>query len=72
MVEIYVELLNEGVAVWRPVQAVAEGEDAYRIVGPTPPPEGETWRFPLGAVVRCQWRTFQDGKTVLVAQENTG
>ena len=36
MVEIYVELLDEGVAVWRPVEAVADGADAYRIVGPNP------------------------------------
>lgn len=41
---IYAALLDEAVDVWRPVEAVPESEDVYRIVSETP--DGETWAFP--------------------------
>jgi hypothetical protein len=44
--EIYVRLLDEGVEVWRPVQAVRNGDGDFTIVGPALHPEGETWSFP--------------------------
>jgi hypothetical protein len=66
--QIYVRLLNEGVEVWRPVQAVRDGTGSFMIVGPVPQPEGETWEFPLGALVMCQSRRFGDNSEGLAAE----
>jgi hypothetical protein len=66
---IYVELLDEGVDVWRPVEATAGGDDTFRL--PDEAPEGELWRFPPGSVVRCQQKLLSDGER-LVACEQVG
>jgi hypothetical protein len=47
LTQIYVYLLEEGVDVWRPVQARALGGDEFEILGPVP--EDEVWEFPPGA-----------------------
>jgi hypothetical protein len=69
LVTIYVALLDEGVAVWRPVRAESFGRDTFLLVGPVP--EGELWEFEPGALVRCEPQTFSgDGgppKTRLAA-----
>jgi len=46
---VYVELLGEDVDVWRPVEAIEDGE-AF-VLSPTSP-EGERWRFRPGSRVR--------------------
>jgi hypothetical protein len=66
-VTIYVALLDEGVDVWRPVEAVYEGDNRYRITSPDPDPENEQWEFASGTRVCCKPRTFQDGQTGRVA-----
>ena len=53
---VYVALLNEGVDVWRPVQAEHVGGDLYRLTGEQP--DDETWPFAVGDVVRCKERTL--------------
>ena len=58
-VTILVELLDEGVKCWRPVSAEHLSENIYRIVDTVP--EGETWLFQPGEVVRCEQREFSDG-----------
>jgi hypothetical protein len=58
-VVILVELLDEGVECWRPVAAQRLSEDTYRIVDPVP--EGETWQFQPGQIVRCKRRRLSDG-----------
>ncbi len=65
--QIYVALLDEGVDVWRPVQAVCEHGDCYRIISSNPDPEDESWQFLEGDVVRCRSRTFTGGEIGLVA-----
>jgi hypothetical protein len=52
---VYVELLDEGVPVWRPVQAEELGDGRYRLL-PTDDydPEIETWAFLPGSIVRCE------------------
>ena len=66
--EVYVALLGgEGVAVWRPVAAERVGEALYRLDGPVP--DGESWQFQPGEVVRCEQRDFADGKQALTAVE---
>jgi len=61
---IYVSLLDEAVDVWRPIEAFSEGESLYRIPeGPTP--GDETWEFPPGSLVRCEWRELAEGPALV-------
>ena len=53
-VTVYVELLDEGVDVWRPVEAERENDGVVRL--PSVAPEGERWAFPPGSRVRCERR----------------
>ena len=63
--QIYVALLDEGVDVWRPVDAERVQGDDYKLAGSVP--DGEKWEFQPGDVVRCHERTFADGHTGLCA-----
>ena len=65
---IYVQILDENVDVWRPVQAVHEGGDRYRILSENAAPDEEHWEFTTGTVVRCASRRLSDG-AALVAIE---
>jgi hypothetical protein len=51
---VCVELLDENVDVWRPVQAEHVGGDLYRLTGEQP--DNEAWPFAVGDVVRCKTR----------------
>jgi len=66
---IYVNLLDEGVAVVRPTQGLQLGVDEYEVL-PTSDydPDDELWEFPPGSVVRCI-REERDGEIILVARE---
>ena len=66
---IYIELLNEGTVVYRPVQASPVGKDLYRIESINKDPEDEEWRFPKGAIVRCGIRKLSSTEEALVAIE---
>lgn len=57
--QIYVEVLDECVRVWRPVPAVKLPDDVYRIEAAADA-GGEEWEFPVGAVVRCELRLFEE------------
>lgn len=75
MATIYVELLDEGVECWRPVEAERIEGDLYRILGA--PSDDERWAFPSRSIVRCSHRVLQDGPTALgivrlVAHEQVG
>jgi len=61
---IYVGLLDEGVTVYRPVEAEPEPDGAFRL--PLNPPDDETWLFAPRSRVYCEWRDLYDGR-VLVA-----
>lgn len=61
---IYVELLGEGVDVWRPVSAVRLGSDVYRL--PEETPDDEHWAFPPGAAVIVETRELSDGPALVV------
>lgn len=67
--KIFVALLDEGVDVWRPVEATHEGDDRYRIVSKNQDPEDERWAFKSGDIVRCRRQAFGDGHVGLVAFE---
>lgn len=64
---IYVKLLYEGTLVWRPVNASKNSNGTYTIAGSEEVPEEETWEFSPGQRVTCQYQTFSDGETKLVA-----
>jgi hypothetical protein len=66
-VTIYMPLLNEGVDVWRPVQAEPRADGTYRVLGPVP--ETEEWEFAPGSVVRCRSKTLSCGAEQLVPYE---
>lgn len=66
---IYVELIDEGVDVWRPVEATANVDGTFRL--PDQAPDGETWRFAPGTLVRCELRKLADGEA-LVAVDTVG
>lgn len=51
---IHIELVNEGVRVWRPVLAAHVRSDVYLIPDATPIPDGEEWAFSPGQLVRCE------------------
>lgn len=68
---IYVYLLDEGVDVWRPVQARHIGTDRYQIVSVNIASGDELWQFNTGDTVRCKSRMLSDGE-VLVAYERVG
>ena len=65
MATIYMPLLNEGVDVWRPVEATPVTNDTYRVEGEME--EDEEWAFAPGTVVRCEWTTFSGGERGLTA-----
>jgi hypothetical protein len=62
---VYVELLDEGVEVWRPVEAVDDGDT---FVLPVTAPEGEHWAFSPGSRVRCELRELSDGPALIAAE----
>lgn len=64
---IYLNLVGEGLAVLRSVQAEHLRKDYYLIVEPMPP--GENWEFQPGQVVRCQKRNLSSGKALVAVEE---
>ena len=68
LVTIYVYLLDEGVDVWRPVEAVHLGADRYRITSVNVDRSDEHWQFSTGDIVRCS-RQVLSGGPALVAHE---
>lgn len=67
MATVYVALRDEGVDVWRPVDAEQLTESIYRLAD-EPPVKGEVWQFAPGSTVRCELRELSDG-LALVAVE---
>ena len=65
---IYVALLDEGIDVWRPVEAQRLSPDTYLIVDKDYDPRAERWEFEPGTVVRCR-KENRDGRQLLVATE---
>jgi hypothetical protein len=65
---IYVQLLNEGVKVFRPVSAVLIAEDLYKIENEGYVCEVEEWEFVPGTIVKVALRELSEG-AVLIAKE---
>jgi len=58
--EVFVRLLDEGVDVWRPVEADLVADGTFRLASMDPPPD-ESWEFPPGAIVRCELKCLSVG-----------
>jgi hypothetical protein len=54
---IYVELLDEGVTVYRPVEATLDSDGSFRL--PPSAPADEHWRFEPGSRVICKAKKFE-------------
>ena len=63
--KIYVALLHEGTAVWRPTLAEPCGGNTFLVLGPLP--ENEQWEFAPGTLVQVAERVFAGGERALVA-----
>lgn len=59
---LYVYLLDEGVDVWRPTEAIDLGDGLYELL-PTPDydPEDEVWEFLPGTIVRVENKKLYNG-----------
>lgn len=64
---IYVTLVGEGLNVLRAVRAEHLGRDYYKIVEPMP--DGETWQFGPGQVVRAKKKNLSSGKAMVATEE---
>ncbi len=71
-VTIFVALLDDGVEVWRPVQARPLDDGHFRIIGVDADTSDETWQFPVGAIVKCVSKKFADGTSGMIAVEQVG
>ncbi len=63
---VYIELLGEGVDVWRPVEAAIEANGIFRL--PDLGEDSDVWRFPPGSRVRCATRRLYGGEFPLVTE----
>ena len=64
---VFVRLLDEGTAVYRPVRARPAGDGAYQLDRPIDyDPDNETWEFLPGSIVACESQHL-NGETVPVA-----
>jgi hypothetical protein len=66
-VSIYLNLLGEGMNVLRAVRAEHLGRDYYIITEEMP--EGESWEYAPGQVVRCRKKNLSSGKGLVAYEE---
>ncbi len=68
-VKIYVELLDEETPTIRPTSGIHVVDNIYRLLpAPNYDPEDETWLFPPGSLVHCEWQNHSYyGDRILVA-----
>ena len=60
---IHVYLFDEGVDVWRPVEAERLGGDLYRITSEVQ--YEERWEFTTGEIVRCISKVLSGGECLV-------
>jgi len=69
--QIYVSLLEEGIVVWRPVQAEHLHDNVYRILTQPYDRATESWAFEPGDVVLCERVESEDGPIVAATRKAT-
>lgn len=67
---IHVYLLDEGIDVWRPVQAHHLGGDRYQITSVNAAPDDEHWQFSTGDIVRCSKRALSGGPALVAIEQS--
>ncbi len=67
--EIYVALLDEGVDVWKPIQAERLSDNMYRIVGQPYDRTIEKWQFEPGDMVVCEMIESSDGRILAATKK---
>lgn len=70
--QIYVGLCDEGVDVWRPIQAIPLGKNVYRIVDQPYDREIETWKFEPGDEVYCELIDAEKGQILAALKKVSG
>ena len=65
---IYIYLLDEGVDVWRPVDAIHIKENIYQINPESEIPETEIWEFLPGDMVRCEEKPLHRGNCLVAIE----
>lgn len=67
-IEIYINLLEEGIAVRRPAMAEVINESLCKILPiPNYNPDDEKWEFPPGTLVQYETFTTNDKQNILIA-----
>lgn len=68
IIELYVELLDEGTETWRPTSALSLGGGEFKILAPSDyDAEDEAWAFLPGETVRVEQAYFANGSSGLIA-----
>ncbi len=57
---IYIELLEEGTVVYRPVDAVKLDQNIFKIIGIRS--DDEVWSFQTNDIVQCEFKELNDGR----------
>ncbi|HVF85198.1 MAG TPA: hypothetical protein VM821_04395 [Abditibacteriaceae bacterium] len=63
--KVYISLLDEGVECWRPVEAIWQFGNVYKVVGTKP--DDESRQFVENDCVLCKRHTFQNNETAFIA-----
>jgi hypothetical protein len=69
VVQIYIALLDEGVDVWRPVQAEHLRGNVYRILSQSYDRTIESWQFQPGDEVLCEMVESSDGRILAATRK---
>lgn len=69
VMQIYVALLDDGVDVWRPIQAEHLRGNIYRIVDQPYDRKIECWQFEPGDVVDCEIVESSGGRILAATQK---
>lgn len=70
--QVYVALLNEGVDVWRPVEAEHLRDNVYRILSQPYDRTVELWQFEPGDVVICGMIDSNNGRILAATERADG
>ncbi len=64
---IFVLLLNESLAVWKPIKAIEVETNVFKIISKNEDPNDEQWEFNYQEIVKCEEKDLSDETRRLVA-----
>ncbi len=68
-IQIFVALCDDGVDVWRPVQAILLANGTYRIIDQPYDCDIETWEFEPGDEVWCEFIPAEKGQILAATRK---